>query len=254
MTQLSSILTATPYRAYTYAYPHKTAYRTLSPAVPLHSAWAGEDKQNLFLYLHIPFCEMRCGFCNLFTTVNPEESLEKAYLGALERQARIVREALGEAAVSRVAIGGGTPTYLAPGDLERLLNIVRDVFGADLARIPSSIETSPATVTPERLHLLKSAGVERVSMGVQSFIEAEARAAGTAPAHGRGAGRTGASERLQFPGAEPRSDLRTAGTDTGVLALLAGRNAQPRAAGNLPVSAVRAPADRAGPHRARVGR
>ena len=178
MTQLFSILTATPYRAYTYAYPHKTAYRTLSPALPLKNAWAQEDTQNLFLYLHIPFCEMRCGFCNLFTTVNPEESLEQAYLSALERQARVVRDALGEAAVSRVAIGGGTPTYLAPGDLERLLNIVRNVFGADLSQIPSSIETSPATVTPERLRVLKSAGVERVSMGVQSFIEAEARAAG----------------------------------------------------------------------------
>ncbi|GGQ94168.1 STM4012 family radical SAM protein [Deinococcus ruber] len=178
MTQLASILTASPYRAYTYAYPHKTAYRTLAPAVPLQTAWAQEDKRNLFLYLHIPFCEMRCGFCNLFTTVNPEETLEKAYLSALERQARVVRQALGEAAVSRVAIGGGTPTYLAPGDLERLLDIVRNVFGANLAQIPSSIETSPATVTPERLQVLKSAGIERVSMGVQSFIEAEARAAG----------------------------------------------------------------------------
>ncbi|WP_425147678.1 STM4012 family radical SAM protein [Deinococcus sp.] len=178
MTQLASLLTDTPYRAYTYAYPHKTAYRTLTPAVPLPDAWASEDKSHLFLYLHIPFCEMRCGFCNLFTTVNPEQSLEQAYLGALERQARVVRGALGSFAVSRVAIGGGTPTYLPAGDLERLLGIVQGVFGADLAHLPSGIETSPATATPERLALLRAAGVQRVSMGVQSFIEAEARAAG----------------------------------------------------------------------------
>lgn len=60
------------YEGYAYGYPHKTAYRPLDPPVPLREAWQQEDKRNLFLYVHLPFCEMRCGFCNLFTTVQPD--------------------------------------------------------------------------------------------------------------------------------------------------------------------------------------
>ena len=63
--------------------------------VKLRDVWADERRDALFLYLHVPFCEMRCGFCNLFTTANPQASLEARYLDALQRQARQVSEALG---------------------------------------------------------------------------------------------------------------------------------------------------------------
>jgi oxygen-independent coproporphyrinogen-3 oxidase len=167
-----------PYIAYTYAYPHKTAYRALDPPVPLADLWAGEDRRALFLYMHVPFCEMRCGFCNLFTTVNPKGGLEAAYLAALERQARQVRAALGAATVARFAIGGGTPTYLHPAELDRLFGIATELYGLDLARTPISVETSPHTATPDRLALLRARSVDRISIGVQSFIEVEAHAAG----------------------------------------------------------------------------
>lgn len=166
-----------PYAAYTYAYPHKTAYRRLEPLLPLQGIWAEENKSNLFLYLHIPFCEMRCGFCNLFTTVNPGETLEQRYLDALERQARMVQEALGDARFVRMAIGGGTPTYLQAADLHRLFDIA-EIFGVELNTIPISVETSPATVTSERLEALRLRYVKRISMGVQSFIEDELKSLG----------------------------------------------------------------------------
>jgi oxygen-independent coproporphyrinogen-3 oxidase len=51
-----------PYQGYVYAYPHKTAYRPLHPSPSLRDVWAGESLDALFLYRHIPFCEMRCGF------------------------------------------------------------------------------------------------------------------------------------------------------------------------------------------------
>ncbi len=76
---LSAHLQGGPYQAYTYGYPHKTAYRLLDPPVALQDVWAAEDRRNLFLYLHIPFCEMRCGFCNLFTLVGAPQALEAAY-------------------------------------------------------------------------------------------------------------------------------------------------------------------------------
>jgi oxygen-independent coproporphyrinogen III oxidase len=175
---LEPLVLSSPYQSYTYAYPHKTAYRSLEPAVKLSDLWQSEDQNALFLYIHIPFCEMRCGFCNLFTTVNAPQSLEQAYLQTLERQALRVREALGDAKFARFAIGGGTPTYLEPADLERLFVIAQKMYGIDLARTPTSVETSPATATSDRLEILKKYGVDRVSIGVQSFIESEVHSVG----------------------------------------------------------------------------
>jgi oxygen-independent coproporphyrinogen III oxidase len=174
----TQLLTASPYQSYTYAYPHKTAYRSLEPAMALKDVWANEARDALFLYIHIPFCEMRCGFCNLFTTVNAPQSLERAYLQTLERQALRVLEALGDAKFARFAIGGGTPTYLEPADLERLFVIAQKVYGIDLASTPTSVETSPATASADRLEVLKNYGVDRVSIGVQSFIESEVHSVG----------------------------------------------------------------------------
>ncbi|WP_084463778.1 STM4012 family radical SAM protein [Microtetraspora fusca] len=167
-----------PYQGYVYAYPHKTAYRELDPRPLLRDVWAGERTDALFLYVHIPFCEMRCGFCNLFTRTGAPEELTTAYLDALERQAGAVRDALGEAPrFVTSAIGGGTPTYLSAGELTRLFDLTEQIMGVDLRTIPLSVETSPATATPDRLAVLAERGTTRVSIGVQSFIDAEARSA-----------------------------------------------------------------------------
>jgi len=180
MRRLEPLLAGTPYAGYAYAYPHKMAYRPLAPPVPLAEAWAEEPRDAVFLYAHVPFCEMRCGFCNLFTTTHPGEGVEARYLTALTSEARAVREAVGPVRVAQVAIGGGTPTYLPPHHLETLFDLLSETFSADLAAIPTAIETSPLTATADRLRVLRKRGVERVSIGVQSFIEAETAAAGRA--------------------------------------------------------------------------
>ncbi|MBL8717404.1 MAG: STM4012 family radical SAM protein [Myxococcales bacterium] len=167
-----------PYRSYVYAYPHKTAYRPLEPAVPLAEAWRDERKDALFLYVHVPFCEMRCGFCNLFTTPTPKTDLVAAWTEALLRQARAVRHALGDARFARFAMGGGTPTLLSAAGLATLLDALATLTGVDLARVPASVEVSPETLDREKLTVLRARGVDRISMGVQSFVEAESRAAG----------------------------------------------------------------------------
>jgi oxygen-independent coproporphyrinogen-3 oxidase len=166
----------TPYQAYAYAYPHKTAYRPLQPQPALRQVWAGEDRSSLFLYLHVPFCEMRCGFCNLFTRTGAPQELTGAYLGALDRQARAVAEGIGPASFASAAFGGGTPTYLTAAELDALCDVAARF--ADLTAIPVSVEASPATATADRLAVLKDRGVTRLSMGVQSFLDAEAHAAG----------------------------------------------------------------------------
>jgi oxygen-independent coproporphyrinogen-3 oxidase len=175
---LAHLLAENPFISYTYSYPHKTAYRPFEPPIPLADLWANENRQALFLYFHVPFCEMRCGFCNLFTMVNHDTSLEQQYLAALRRQAERTRAALGDATFARLAIGGGTPTHLDVACLGALFDLAENTFGVDPHHIPVSVETSPLTATPEKLGLLRQRGVDRISIGVQSFIESEVSAIG----------------------------------------------------------------------------
>ncbi len=180
MQSLAQMLQHTPYESYTYAYPHKTAYRQFATPLRLDEIWASEElnQRPVFLYIHVPFCEMRCGFCNLFTTVDHAAQLSSGYLDALQRQAEQVRTALGPVKVARMALGGGTPTYLALTDLARLFDIAEQLFAVQPATLPISVETSPLTAEPAKLRLLRERGVDRISIGVQSFNEAEAHAAG----------------------------------------------------------------------------
>ncbi|MGW1067576.1 STM4012 family radical SAM protein [Streptomyces aureus] len=169
-----------PYQSYTYAYPHKTAYRPLAPRPALRDLWAGESRQALSLYLHIPFCEIRCGFCNLFTRIGAPGDLTGRYLDAVRRQAVAMREALGDEETPRfanAAFGGGTPTFLEAAELERLCDIAEQEMGADLRAIPLSVEASPSTATADRLAVLVERGTTRLSLGVQTFVEEESRAA-----------------------------------------------------------------------------
>ncbi len=165
---INSILKGSPYQHYVYSYPHKTAYREIAPAIPLHQLWQKEDISSLFLYLHVPFCEFRCGFCNLFTRAIPPPEMPALYLKQLEHEVATVRAELGQAQFAQMAIGGGTPTFLNDSELEQLFAIVGKM-GVDPAQSACGIECSPGTVTPAKLRLLADLGVQRISVGVQSF-------------------------------------------------------------------------------------
>jgi len=175
---LAEQLEAAPYVGYTYSYPHKTSHRPLEKPVPLEKLWTPERRDALFLYLHVPFCERRCGYCNLFSAASPPSHLIQEYLSTIRRQASRVRDALGEAQFARLAFGGGTPTFLDVADLQSLLDVAVETMGADSKRIPVSVEASPSTVTTAKLSLLRDYHVDRVSIGVQSFDEREAKAIG----------------------------------------------------------------------------
>jgi oxygen-independent coproporphyrinogen-3 oxidase len=164
------------YQAYSYSYPHKSAYRTMAAPRALDALWATQDRSALFAYVHVPFCTMRCGFCNLFAMAQPEEALVDGYVDAVLRQMQVMDRVLGERRFARLALGGGTPTFLAAAQLERLYVGAQRWLGIDLAATPSGIEVSPETVTRERLQVCRAMGVRRVSMGIQSFSDAEVRA------------------------------------------------------------------------------
>ncbi|WP_340399265.1 STM4012 family radical SAM protein [Paenibacillus sp. FSL H8-0079] len=174
-TGLSEVL-AFPYRSYLYSYPHKTAYRELDPPLPLGALWEKENTDTYFLYMHIPFCAARCGFCNLFTLPDRRDDTHERYVDALERQAKQWAPITSRRPYSRFAIGGGTPTLLNEVQLNRLFDIAEHVMGLDPSQASISVETSPDTVTEAKLSIMKERSVDRVSMGIQSFIEAEASA------------------------------------------------------------------------------
>jgi oxygen-independent coproporphyrinogen-3 oxidase len=172
---LSDLLRVAPYQAYSYSYPHKSAYRPLSPPRPLAEAWASERRDALFLYLHVPFCSYRCGFCNLFAMARPAPALVEDYLAQMERQLRVTADSLGAHRFVRFAIGGGTPSYLEAAQLDRLFDFVRRNASIDLHAIPAGIEVSPETVDADKMRVCREAGIDRVSMGIQSFSAAEVR-------------------------------------------------------------------------------
>jgi oxygen-independent coproporphyrinogen-3 oxidase len=162
-----------PYSAYAYAYPHKTAYRALQPPRRLEAVWADESREALFGYVHIPFCTYRCGFCNLFALGAPREDMVQDFLKALERQIQVSAHALGTHQFARFAIGGGTPSYLSAEQFQQLVTCLQGHLAVDLQRIPFAIEVAPDSATPDRLCAYREAGVDRISMGVQSFVDAE---------------------------------------------------------------------------------
>lgn len=171
----SPLLQQSPYQAYVYSYPHKTAYRPFA-ARSLTEIWAPEKRDALFLYIHIPFCEMRCGFCNLFTTVTHNDDFVNQYIRTVQHQAQRVKAALSNAQFARFALGGGTPTQLPIAGLEAILDIAEATMGATLSQIPMSVEVSPETATLEKLELLRDRGTNRISIGIQSFVDSEVAA------------------------------------------------------------------------------
>jgi oxygen-independent coproporphyrinogen-3 oxidase len=172
--RLRRLLDECAYPGYVYGYPHKKAYRPLPRPLPLAEVWAEEDRRHLFCYVHVPFCNQRCSFCNLFTYV-PGASPSREYLDALHREADAYARALDPFRFTRLYIGGGTPTYLDAGELGRLVRLLREALGVDPHTTHGCIETSPETVDAEKVAVLREAGFQRVSLGVQSFVAEELR-------------------------------------------------------------------------------
>jgi oxygen-independent coproporphyrinogen III oxidase len=112
------------------------------------------------LYVHLPFCASRCGYCD-FVTVVGRRGQHGAYVDALLAELELERARLAPKLES-VFLGGGTPTFTEPKELERLLLRLPPAFEV-------TVEANPETVTAELAALLRRCGVNRVSLGAQSF-------------------------------------------------------------------------------------
>ena len=127
------------------------------------------------LYLHIPFCIRKCGYCD-FLSCPADERAQRAYTEALLREIRVLGQRT-EAAVSTIFIGGGTPSVLRADWMEEILDQLRASFRL-LPEAEISMEANPGTVTPEKLKAYLRGGVNRISFGCQSADNEELRLLG----------------------------------------------------------------------------
>ncbi len=112
------------------------------------------------LYVHLPFCAHRCGYCDFVTAVGrhaEHDAYVDALVAELERERRVLADPL-----DTVFVGGGTPTFTEPRSLERLLRSLP-------AAAEVTVEANPESLSPEVARLLRATGVSRVSVGAQSF-------------------------------------------------------------------------------------
>lgn len=133
-------------------------------------------KKDLGLYLHIPFCIQKCGYCDFLSAPAGREERE-AYVQALEKEIRSYGDFAGGYRVSTVFVGGGTPSCLEASQTERIFEAVKDTF--EIERMPEiSMEMNPGTVTKEKLQAYKNCGINRLSIGLQSVRDSNLRLLG----------------------------------------------------------------------------
>ncbi len=134
------------------------------------------------VYISVPFCKTKCSFCNFASDVFSRTKMQgyvDRVIADMERAPAVAQEfeveLPGEA--DSVYLGGGTPSTLAPEQLVQLFDAVRNNFSL-LPDAEVTVECAPGTLTPEMVGTLQRCGVNRVSLGVQSFVDQESRAVG----------------------------------------------------------------------------
>lgn len=130
----------------------------------------------LSLYIHIPFCARKCAYCD-FASWPGREALWPLYFSALEAELSSWGPALADRTVTTVFFGGGTPSLPEAAQIAHLLEAARGAF-AFAAAPEITLEANPGTLTPEKLTVYRAAGVNRLSLGVQSFDDGLLRALG----------------------------------------------------------------------------
>jgi oxygen-independent coproporphyrinogen-3 oxidase len=137
----------------------------------------------LGIYVQVPFCQTKCTYCNFHTGVFSKD-LYAPYVRAVCREIAEYSRALAENGIEEVAqpivdtvyFGGGTPSLLEPAHLAQIIETIRVSFPAKFEEV--TLEADPETISPEKASAWRAAGFNRISMGVQTFNDAELRAAG----------------------------------------------------------------------------
>jgi len=128
------------------------------------------------IYIHIPFCWHKCDYCDFYSLPLRDPIILEEYTRSVIKELELRRAEM-DHPVATIYLGGGTPSLLQPGQIERILSAVHDHYSCG-GSLEISMEVNPATVNRRDLQGLRSAGVNRLSIGVQSFNDAELRILG----------------------------------------------------------------------------
>jgi coproporphyrinogen III oxidase-like Fe-S oxidoreductase len=169
-TVISWLIAQAARRAFSRSMRFEADVRPLLPAC--------HDPRPRLLYIHVPFCEQLCPYCS-FNRVRFDESLCREYFAALRKELIIYRKRSYD--FGGIYVGGGTPTVLID-ELEKTLETAKECFS--IGEI--SVETNPNHLTGERLTVLQRVGVNRLSVGIQSFDDDLLRAMGRFEKYGSG--------------------------------------------------------------------
>lgn len=133
--------------------------------------------QPLGIYVHIPFCKRKCAYCDFYSLSCPQDAQMDAYLCALQKQIRDFFSREGQCPVDTLYIGGGTPSVFGAARLCALLQTIRD-SACLLPDAEITVEVNPESVSDDLLRALRAAGVNRISMGIQSSDDTQLAALG----------------------------------------------------------------------------
>ena len=126
---------------------------------------------NSGIYIHIPFCEKKCGYCDFYSVT--ELDFKQEFLDCLEKEITLyAKEFSNEKIFDTIYFGGGTPSLLLPGQIYNILNLLTKYFKID-SNSEITLEVNPGTISQQNLLEFKNDGVNRLSIGVQSFYDAE---------------------------------------------------------------------------------
>lgn len=120
------------------------------------------------IYIHVPFCISKCAYCNFFSLAS--ESKMNDYVETLKKEIIFRKDYLGGETVKTIYFGGGTPSLLPTKSIEEIINLIRKNFNID-DNPEITLEANPDTINKEKMSLLKQMGVNRISVGIQSFFD-----------------------------------------------------------------------------------
>ena len=128
-------------------------------------------RKQLELYVHIPFCEKKCLYCD-FLSFSAEDDLHKAYVDKLIEEIRVQAKNYSDYQISSIFIGGGTPSVIKAVYISNIMSAIYEAFIVEsLAEV--TIECNPGTVDIDKLLVYKQSGINRISVGLQSSIDKE---------------------------------------------------------------------------------
>lgn len=123
-------------------------------------------KEELGIYIHIPFCKQKCYYCDFVSFSSKEEKI-KEYVKTLKKEIILNREKANNYTVTSIYIGGGTPSYIDSKEIVSILETVKENYPIE-KDTEITIEINPGTVSKEKLEDYKKAGINRISIGLQS--------------------------------------------------------------------------------------